>query len=107
MLRKIGHRRTVPVLGKVALDDKSPAVRAAAAEYLGKVGVKDPQAVGILAKVLEDKSPTVRIRAVEALGFLQLGQAVPVLEKALEDRDPGVRIRATEVMGHVLARDFE
>ena len=107
MLRKIGHRRGVPVLGKVAIDDKSAAVRAAAAAYLGKVGVKDRRAVGMLAKVLEDKDPTVRIRAVEALGFLQLPAAIPVIRTALEDPDSGVRIRATEVMGHVLAKDFE
>jgi HEAT repeat protein len=107
MLRKIGNRRAVPVLGKVALDDNSPAVRGAAAEYLGKVGVKDKRTIGILAKILEDKNPTVRIRAIESLGFLQLREALPVLETALEDRDSGVRIRATEIIGHVLAKDFE
>ena len=107
MLRKIGHRRGVPVLGKVAVDDKSAAVRAAAASHLGKVGVKDSRAVGILSNVLKDKDPAVRIRAVESLGFLQLPQAITVLRSALEDRDSGVRIRATEVMGHVLAKDFE
>ena len=37
MLKVIGHRRGVPVLAKVAVDDKSSAVRAAAAAYLGKV----------------------------------------------------------------------
>ena len=107
MLRRIGHRLAVPVLGNVVLADKSPTVRAAAAEYLGKVGVKNPRSVGFLAKALEDKSATVRIRAIESLGFIQLKQAVPVLEKGLQDPDPGVRIRATEVMGHVLAKDFE
>ena len=49
MLRKIGHRSGVPVLGKVAVDDKSAAVRAAAAAHLGRVGVKDRRAVGILS----------------------------------------------------------
>jgi len=107
MLKIIGHRRGVPVLAKVAVDDKSPAVRAAAAAYLGKVGVKDRRAVGALAKVLEDKESTVRIRAVEALGFLQLAQAIPVLKQALKDKDTGVRLRATEVLGRVLAKDFE
>ena len=106
MLKVIGHRRGVPVLAKVAVDDKSPAVRAAAAAYLGKVGVKDRRAVGALAKVLEDKVPAVRISAVEALGFLQLAQTIPILKKALEDKNTGVRIRATEVLGHVLSKDF-
>ena len=107
MLRKIGNRRAVPALGKAALSDNSAAVRAAAAEYLGKIGVKDKRTVGILAKALEDKVPTVRIRAIESLGFLQLREAIPILEIALGDRDSGVRLRATEVMGHVLAKDFE
>ena len=107
MLRKIGHRNGVPVLGRVALNDISPAVRAAAARHLGKVGVKDPRSVGILARVLEDRESAVRIRAVESLGFLQLPAVAVVLETALADRNAGVRIRATEVMGHVLAKDFE
>jgi len=108
MLKVIGHRRGVPVLAKVAIDDNNPAVRAAAAAHMGRVGVKDRRAVGALAKVLEeDKEPTVRIRAVESLGFLQLPQAIPVLKKALEDKNTGVRIRATEVLGRVLAKDFE
>ena len=108
MLRKIGHRSGVPVLGRALLADRDEAVRAACAEYMGTLGVKDPRSVGILSKVLaDDKSPTVRIRAVEALGFVQMPQAIPALETALMDRDAGVRIRATEVMGHVLARDFE
>ena len=107
MLRKIGHRSGIPVLGKVAVDDKSVAVRAAATAHLGKVGVKDPRTVGVLASILKDKDPAVRIRAVESLGFLQLSQAIAVLRSALEDRDASVRIRATEVMGHVLAKDFE
>ena len=95
------------MLAKVSVEDKSPAVRAAAAAYLGKVGVKDRRAIGALDKVLQDKVPAVRIRAVEALGFLQLPQVIPVLKKALEDKDSGVRLRATEVLGHVLAKDFE
>ena len=107
MLRKIGHRNTVPVLGRIIQTDKSPAVRAAAAMHLGKVGVKNLQAVGILAKALEDREKSVRIRAIESLGFLQLQQAISILEKALEDSDPGVRIRATEVLEYVLAQDFE
>jgi HEAT repeat protein len=108
MLRKIGNRRGVPVLGQVVLADTEPAVRSAAARYLGSVGVKDPRAVAFLAQVIDgDKSAAVRIRAVESLGFIQLPQAIAVLRQALSDKDPGVRIRATEVMGRVLAKDFE
>ena len=106
-LRKIGHRNGVHVLTYAALNDKSPQVRAAAARYLGKLGVKDPRAVGALSQILADKAPTVRIRAVESLGFIQLPAAVAVLQQALEDKDPGVRIRATEVLGRVLAKEFE
>ena len=73
MLKIIGHRNGVPLLGKFAISDKSSSVRAAAASYMGRVGVKDSRAVGILAKVIESESdPTVRMRAVESLGFLQL-----------------------------------
>jgi len=107
VLRRIGHRSGVPVLGRAALNDNDPSVRAAAAKHLGKVGVKDPRALGLLAKVLEDKEPAVRIRAVESLGFVQLPGAMTVLQQALEDLNAGVRLRATEVMGHVLAKDFE
>jgi len=107
MLRKIGHRNGVPVLGQVILKDNSAAVRAAAATYVGSIGAKDRRALGILAKALEDKEPAVRIRVVESLGFLQLPEAAAVLQQALADRDSGVRIRATEVMGRVLSKDFE
>ena len=108
MLRKIGNRRGVPVLGQVVLTDTHPAVRAAAAKYLGSIGVKDPRAVGYLSQVIDqDKSAAVKVRAVESLGFVQLAQAIAVLRQALSDKDPGVRIRATEVMGRVLAKDFE
>ena len=107
MLRQIGHRSGVPILGRVALNDNSAAVRAAATKYLGKIGVKDPRSVGILAQVLEDREPAVRIKAVESQGFLQIAAASKILERALADRDAGVRLRATEVMGHVLAKDFE
>ena len=105
MLRKIGHRNGVPVLGRVALNDKSPAVRAAAAQYLGKVGVKDQRAVGLLSQVAQDKEPAVRLRAVESLGFLQLATALTVIERSLKDPDLGVRIRATAVLGHALAKE--
>lgn len=104
-LRKIGHRNGVPVLTNAALNDNSPQVRAAAARHLGKLGVKDPRAVGALSQILADKSPAVRIRAVESLGFLQLPAVVPVLMQALEDKDPGVRIRATEVLGRSWRRN--
>jgi HEAT repeat protein len=108
MLRKIGHRNGVPVLGRAVLADRDPSVRAACARYLGTLGVKDRRTLGILSQVLtDDRSPAVRVRAVEALGFVQLPQAIAVLETALADRDAGVRIRATEVMGRVLAKDFE
>jgi HEAT repeat protein len=108
MLRKIGNRRGVPVLGQVVLSDTDPAVRSAAATYLGSIGVKDFRAVSYLAQVVEgDSSPAVRVRAVESLGFLQLPQAIPVLRQALADKNAGVRLRATEVMGRVLSKDFE
>jgi HEAT repeat protein len=107
VLRQIGHRRTVPALARAATSDKSAAVRAAAAEYLGRVGVKDARAAGILSQVMQDPEPAVRLRAVESLGLLQTRQAISALEKALQDRDPAVRVRATEVLGHTLARDFE
>ncbi len=108
MLKIIGHRNGITLLGKFAIADKSSAVRAAASTHMGRVGVKDVRAVGILAKVIDiDPDPTVRMRAVESLGFLQLPQAIAVVEKALQDKDLGVRIRATEVLGFVLSKDFD
>ena len=108
MLKIIGHRKGVPLVGKFAISDKSSAVRAAASSYMGNIGVKDMRAVGILSRVIDSESdPTVRMRAVESLGFLQLPEAIAVVEKALRDRDIGVRIRATEVLGFMLSKDFE
>ena len=108
MIKTIGHRKGVPLLGKFAISDKSSTVRAAASSYMGRVGVKDMRAVGILSKVIDSEpDPTVRMRAVESLGFLQLPQAINVVEKALQDKDLGVRIRATEVLGFMLSKDFE
>ena len=71
VLRRIGHRSGVPVLGNAALNDNDPSVRAAATKHLGKVGVKDPRSVGLLAKILEDKEPAVRMRAVESLVLIR------------------------------------
>ncbi|MEG4294956.1 HEAT repeat domain-containing protein [Microcoleus sp. C2C3] len=56
-----------------ALEDARPAVRAKAAEALGKMG--DVAMVPILVKALKDTSPKVRSSVVEALGQLILNEA--------------------------------
>ena len=48
------------------LDDKSPRVRALAAETLGRTGARG--AVGQLSKLLQDEDANVRATAIRALG---------------------------------------
>ncbi|MBD0392965.1 MAG: HEAT repeat domain-containing protein [Microcoleus sp. C1-bin4] len=56
-----------------ALEDARPAVRAKAAEALGKIG--DVAIVPILVKALKDTSPEVRSSVIQALGQLILNEA--------------------------------
>ncbi|MEG4013673.1 MULTISPECIES: HEAT repeat domain-containing protein [unclassified Microcoleus] len=56
-----------------ALEDARPAVRAKAAEALGKIG--DVAIAPILVKALKDTSPEVRSSVIQALGQLILNEA--------------------------------
>ena len=56
-----------------ALEDARPAVRAKAAEALGKIG--DVAMAPILVKALKDTSPEVRSSVIQALGQLILNEA--------------------------------
>ena len=66
MLRKIGHRNGVPVLGRMALNDKSPAVRLRAVGSLGFLQLAT--ALTVIERSLKDPDLGVSIRATEVLG---------------------------------------
>ncbi|HQA68327.1 MAG TPA: HEAT repeat domain-containing protein, partial [Aggregatilineales bacterium] len=90
--------KAVPQLVK-ALGDTAPAVRAAAAQYLGQLG--DRRAVSHLLPLLQDAEPEVRYAAAHALGWLRDERAVPRLIKCLKDSDPQVRLIAVMALGWI------
>ena len=73
------------------LKDDAPAIRAAAAEALGRSGEKS--AVEPLMSMLKDKDPSVRAWAAWSLGFIADERAVEPLIIALNDVDPTVRLK--------------
>lgn len=81
--------------------EKSPGVRRAVAEALGKLG--DPRAVPALIEVLKHDNKKVRRAAAEALGIIGSREAVPALIQALGInrgwRDAGVPEAAAEALG--------
>jgi HEAT repeat protein len=66
-----------------ALEDKSPARRAVAAEVLCRKGGSNCKAT--VRKLLKDPKPTVRMRAAVALANLQDAEAIPVLIELLAE----------------------
>ena len=68
------------------LKDAAPAVRAAAAEALGKIGPLNDVAPTLRA-ALDDPAPEVRKAAVAALGALNDREAIPALLKAADTDD--------------------
>ncbi|MBN2022291.1 MAG: HEAT repeat domain-containing protein [Pirellulales bacterium] len=75
---------SVPLIAK-AVDDADASVRQAAAQSLGHLAVRSPEAIEPLAKLIEDADARVREAAVRALGLLgpEAKGALPALEKAL------------------------
>ena len=73
------------------LKDDAPAIRAAAAEALGRSG--DKRAVEPLLNMLKDKDPSVRAWAAWSLGFIADERAVEPLIIALNDVDATVRLK--------------
>src|SRR5690606_17511064 len=79
------------------LSDDSPAVRARAAELLGKS--QDATFVSHLLPLLADSAPEVRIQAAFALGELKEPQAIPALRELLAHPSPETAGRAAVLLG--------
>jgi HEAT repeat protein len=97
--------RAVGALGHIAcvaltplLGDRDPAVRAAAADALGRCA--DPAVGADLAAALEtEEHPVPRRSLLRTLGRIAGSSAVPLLEAALDDPDPETRVVAVEALG--------
>jgi HEAT repeat protein len=85
----------------VALSDRDPLVRLAAAEGLG--GIEDPRAIEALSRALRtDESVEVRRMAAWALGEIEDAAGVPALSDALRsDRDDEVRRMSAWALGEI------
>ncbi len=82
------------------LSDKSPAMRSAAAEYLGPIG--RTAAIPPLIESLADSNREVRLMAARSLGLLLRGRRSPrPLINGLNDRDELVRIEVCESLGAI------
>ena len=81
-----------------ALNDRSYAVRKAAASALGQI--KDPSTVAPLTQSLKDPAASVRVAAINALGNVGAPAIVP-LTTSLDDADPNVRLSAVEALGGI------
>lgn len=80
-----------------ALKDRSPGIRAGAAEALGQFG---SSAVQVLAASLAD--PELRVRGAAAEALRSIGPAaVPTLVRALESQEIRVRANAATVLGAI------
>jgi HEAT repeat protein len=83
---------SVPAVTKL-LGDKDPAIRVAAAETLGRVGVPDAEAVSKLSGTLGDAHLAVRIAGLKALAAVRAATAAPDIKKLQEaSPDPAVKV---------------
>ena len=81
------------------LEDLSPAVRAAAAKSLGKIG--GDQLPASLARASRDEEPIVRVAAIAALGHYDDPRAVELAMNALLDPDRDTAVHAGEALVHL------
>ena len=83
------------------LRDTDAELRRIAAEYLGKLGKVDADALAALREALRDEHATVRREAAEAIGRLRHADSVPDLIAALDDEAWEMRWAATEALGKI------
>jgi hypothetical protein len=83
----------VPQLARL-LSNRSPQVRAAAAEALGTIG--GPQAVSALEAARNDQDPYVRLRVAVALALAGDQQAITIVTNALASPVGDIRLTAAE-----------
>ena len=97
LIGKIGSRRSAAILTQAATDGDW-AIRAAAADGLGRLAADLPEAREHVYKLLGDEDWGVRLRAVWAIGDAGLGGEVKALAPLLEDAHFGVRLAAAELL---------
>jgi HEAT repeat protein len=106
-LKEENPERLIDPLIAAMKQDKSPAVREAAATSLGKLARGGSKEVVELGEALKDKEPRVRAAAAEALGQhcrvdSQIAQdAVPRLTELLQDADANVRVQSAFALGRM------
>lgn len=97
-----GPRSAAILIG--ALRDKSEAIRAQAAQFLGTAplspALRGKARRALLAK-LPDGSAVTRRRAVEALGLLGPGDGALAVARVLDDPEPTVRAAAARALGRM------
>jgi HEAT repeat protein len=81
----LGDVSSADLLSRALTDGRRPALQAAAAEALGRIGA--PQAVPDLLRSLTHDDPQVRTAAARALGDIGSAAAVPGLLRALDSAD--------------------
>jgi hypothetical protein len=99
-----------PAALAAALDDARPAVRAAAAAAVGKLGRAGQPAVPALVKAATDPEPAVRAAAVRALADTRSPDALEPIVNGLDDEDEAVRRSAKaafEARMYLLLNDYQ
>ncbi|MCE9583249.1 MAG: HEAT repeat domain-containing protein [Planctomycetes bacterium] len=96
----VGRERASWLFFDLVRSDAHPAVRARAADLVGRSG--DPRAVSLLENVIrDDASPTVRLAAAGGLGaILEPGSLETLRDVGRMDRDATVRTAAVEAAGN-------
>jgi HEAT repeat protein len=96
-------RTLAPILVESLKNDKSSAVRSAAATALGRAGEQAKSVLNGIIDALKDTDPDVRAAAAEVLGRVgdEARIAIPALKPLLKDADAGVRLAAAFALGRV------
>ena len=94
-------RLTLEALQRRLRSDSEGAVRAAASQALGRMGLRAAGALPLLARVLLDSDSEARRAAALAIGALQpdLARVTPLLIDALAETEPGPRSASALAMG--------
>jgi HEAT repeat protein len=97
------QRRMVPFVADAMKADKSPAIRAAAATTLGRMGSNARTVVNVMIESLKDQDAGVRAAVADGLGRIgdEARAAIPRLVPLLKDQDPGVRLAAAFALGRI------
>ncbi|MBO0699292.1 MAG: HEAT repeat domain-containing protein, partial [Zavarzinella sp.] len=97
------QRKMVPFVADAMKADKSPAIRAAAAASLGRMGSNARTVVNVMIESLKDPDAAVRAAVAEGLGRIgdEAKSAISRLIPLLKDQDAGVRLSAAFALGRI------